>query len=137
MRRIAVLLGLITVLVAMAAGVAVAVDWNVKQCRDIPCYGTGDRDLIRERIGSERDRIFGQGAGDRIDAQEFFNDRDVLTGGDGGDVLLSRDQDGADTLRGGRGSDRCIADQGDATRSCREVDPQSAEGQAILAGESP
>ena len=125
-------------LVMVAAGVALAVDYNVKQCGDNPpCYGTKERDLIRERIGSEFDRIYGLAAGDRIDAQEFFNDRDVLYGGDGGDVLLSRDKDGADILRGGRGSDRCIADRADAVRSCREVDAQSAMGQAILAGEAP
>ena len=135
MRRIAMLLGLMVALMVVAAGVALAVEYRVEQCRDDPCKGTAQRDMMYEHVGNDvQDHIYGLDAGDRLDAGNFGSDRDVLFGGPRGDVLIGLDGDGADSLRGGRGRDRCVADDGDNLDSCRRVEIQSAEGQAILAG---
>ena len=116
MRRIVVLLGLMALIVVVAAGIAVAV---TKQCGDnLPCRGTDNDDNLYERDGSKRDRIFGLGGDDVIDANTFNNDRDVVEGGPQGDRLLTNDGDGRDIARGGKGSDVCYVDPGDASSSC-------------------
>ncbi len=136
MSRIVTLLGLMVTLVVLVAGVAVAVDYRVEQCREDPCRGTDQRDLMYEQERSVEDHIYGLKAGDRLDAGNFGNDHDVLFGGPRGDVLITVDDDGRDTAWGGRGSDRCLADDGDRVRSCQRVNLDSAEAQAILAAEA-
>src|SRR5215216_8197665 len=118
MRRLALGLGLAMLLTIVAAGVAVAV---TKTCTSIPCDGTNDDDVLYERIGTEKDRIFGFDGHDVIDANTFNADRDVLRGGPQGDKLLTNDTDGRDVANGGQGRDICYVSQGDATRSCEVV----------------
>ena len=124
MRRIVVLLGLMALIVVVAAGIAVAV---TKQCNDIPCRGTENDDQLFERQGNQvRDRIFGLDGEDVIDASTYSRDRDVVEGGPKGDRLSSNDGDGRDTVRGGRGSDICFVDPGDASSRCQrrgDTDP--------------
>jgi hypothetical protein len=110
-------LGVATVMLVMAAGVAVAVN---KQCgNNLPCRGTDNNDQLHERIGNrERDRILGLQGGDLLDANNYGLDRDRLDGGPQGDRLLTNDNDGRDSARGGRGNDRCAVDRGDNTSSC-------------------
>ena len=110
-------LGVATVMLVMAAGVAVAVN---KQCgNNLPCRGTDNNDQLHERIGNhERDRILGLDGSDLIDANNYGKDRDRLEGGSGRDKLLTNDNDSRDSARGGRGNDRCIVDRGDNTSSC-------------------
>jgi hypothetical protein len=115
LRRLVMLLGVVMVMLVVAAGVAVAV---TKTCNDIPCRGTDNDDILHERKGNVKDRILGLDGRDRIEAVTFNNERDRLDGGPQGDRLLTNDGDGRDAARGGRGRDTCLTDQGDARRSC-------------------
>ncbi len=133
------LLGLMVVLMVLAAGVALAV---TKTCNDkLPCEGTNKDDTLheRQRDGNSnglRDRILAFDGEDTLDANNGTNDKDVLEGGKKGDLLLTNDRDGRDVARGGKGDDRCVADEGDRVSSCRRISPTSVEGQALLAGGS-
>ncbi len=115
MRRIALVLGLVMLFVMVATGVAVAV---TKTCNSVPCTGTNDNDVLHERHGTVHDRIIARGDHDILDANNFFNERDVLKGGSGRDKLLANDRDGRDVLRGGKGRDRCYGDPGDRFVNC-------------------
>ena len=135
MRRIAMLLGLMMVIVVVAAGVAVAV---IKTCGGIPCEGTNRDDVLYERVRKDngdpirpnglRDRIRGLDGEDEISAVTGRDDRDVLEGGRKDDDLHANDGDNRDAARGGRGRDRCFVDRGDATSSCETVDDTQAAG---------
>ena len=119
MRRFGMMFGVVVLGVFVAASVAVAV---TKTCHNVPCNGTGNNDVLYERIGANKhDRIFGFDGHDVIDANTFNSDRDILHGGDQGDKLLTNDTDGRDVAEGGRGRDVCYVTQGDVTRSCEVV----------------
>lgn len=131
MRRIAILVALSALLLAMVVGVAVAVE---KICNDKPCRGSENNDRLEERTGDRKDdRILGLDGEDVIDAGTYDRDRDVAEGGKRDDRLFTDDGDGRDAARGGRGSDRCVADPGDAVSSCRRINPSSAEAKAMAA----
>jgi hypothetical protein len=115
MRRLIMLLGMMVLLALMASGVALAV---IKTCQTIPCDGTDNADVLHERVKARPDRIFGFGNRDLLDANNRFDDRDRLHGGDGADKLLANDRDNRDQLRGGRGFDRCYGDRGDRFVNC-------------------
>lgn len=130
MRRIAILLGFMLVLVVVAAGIAVAV---TKTCgENLPCRGTDNNDVLHERDGKRgngnglRDRILALDGKDDLEAATFTNDRDSLDGGKQGDRILVNDNDGRDSARGGQGSDRCFIDAGDSTRSCENTSTEAA-----------
>ena len=119
MRRIAMLVGVMALMVVMFAPIALAVD---KQCTTRPCEGTNERDTLYERGGREvPDIIYGKRGNDRIRADIFGADRDVLYGNRGNDVLNAQDGDGRDVLYGGPGYDRCLVDEGDSYVGCEEV----------------
>jgi hypothetical protein len=125
MRRIALVLGLVMLFVMVATGVAVAV---TKTCNSVPCTGTNDNDVLHERHGTVHDRILGMAGHDILDANNYFNDRDVLKGGNGRDKLLANDRDGSDVLRGGKGRDRCYGDPGDRFVNCQVQSTAFAAG---------
>jgi hypothetical protein len=133
-RRMFVFVGLSMLLIVAAAGIAVAVN---KTCGDnLPCRGTENDDSLheRQRNGNSnglRDRILALDGKDTLDANNGTNDKDVLEGGKKDDILLTNDRDGRDNAKGGRGSDRCVADAGDRVSSCRRISPTSAEGMAL------
>ncbi len=117
-------LGLAMVFAVLAAGVAVAADrYNEINCenRDLPCNGTNRDDLMHERQGTVKDVINGKDGQDVLDANNFFNDKDRLLGGDRGDKILANDRDGRDVVKGGAGRDLCFVDRGDRTVNCEEV----------------
>ena len=124
------LLGAVMVMLVVTAGVAVAVN---KTCRDIPCRGSDNDDILHERTGSVKDRIFGEDGRDRIEAVTFNADRDVLKGGRKGDRLVTADGDGRDSARGGAGRDTCIINQGDASSSCERLDRASTDTEIQVA----
>ena len=131
MRRIATVLGLAMVFAVLAAGVAVADHrFNVINCgpNALPCTGTQKDDLIHERQGTVKDRIYGLDGNDVLDANNFNFDRDVLYGGARGDKLLTNDGDGRDVARGGGGRDVCYVDPGDRTVGCNVVRDEARDG---------
>jgi hypothetical protein len=115
MRRLVMLLGMVVLLALMASGVALAV---IKTCPNIPCNGTDNADVLHERVNGRPDNIFGFDDRDLLDANNRFDDRDRLHGGDASDKLLANDRDNHDVLRGGRGFDRCYGDPGDRFVNC-------------------
>ncbi len=120
MRKLVLLVGVVMVMLVMAAGVAVAV---TKTCGDnLPCTGTDNDDILHERKGSVKDRILGKDGRDRIEAVTFNADRDRLEGGRKGDRLVTADGDGRDSAQGGAGRDTCIVNQRDARSSCERLD---------------
>jgi hypothetical protein len=124
MRKLAMLLGLVMLLVVAAAGIAVAVE---KNCTTIPCNGTDNEDILHERDGTVKDAMYGFGAHDILDANNFSRDRDRLFGGAQGDKLLANDRDGRDVLRGGKGHDRCFGDPGDRFVNCAVESTRAAD----------
>ena len=129
MRRVMIMFGMAVLLACMTAGVAVAADrFNEKNCKDVPCKGTDNDDLLHERQGTVRDAMYGLGGQDVLDANNFFDDRDRLFGGARGDKLLANDRDGADVVRGGDGRDLCFVDPGDRTVNCEEVRETTVTG---------
>ena len=56
------------------------------------------------------DVLFGRGGGDVLDANNCGPDEDVLRGGKGSDRLLANDNDRLDNVNGGLGYDTCVVD---------------------------
>jgi hypothetical protein len=113
MRRIAMLIALMAVLVAVGAGSALALrGGSVIHCTKKPCYGSGTYDHIFERHGDGKaDEIIMKGGDDLVSAQTWGNDRDVVRGGPGNDAIYVNDRDSLDKASGGKGgSDKCFVD---------------------------
>ena len=69
MRKIAMLVGMVALMIMVLAPVAMAVN---KQCTYNPCYGTNYRDTLYERGGrGVPDTIIGRRYGDLINANAF------------------------------------------------------------------
>jgi hypothetical protein len=119
LKRIVLMVTVASLLGGMFAPVALAVD---QQCTFRPCGGTDSADTLYERGGrSVPDTIYGLRGNDRIRANHFGRDHDVLYGNHGNDILNAQDRDGRDELYGGPGEDTCYVDPGDFRRSCEEV----------------
>jgi hypothetical protein len=127
MRKLMVMLALVTVLVPLAAAAALAVEGQLIQCRNVlPCYGGSSDDKILERIGDGKDdRIVPRAGDDLVLANKYTADTDVVSGGGGFDRINVADGDKLDTANGGKGRDRCIVDaRREAGTSCASVDVQ-------------
>jgi hypothetical protein len=125
-KKIAMIVALVVVLVPLAASVAFATD-QIIQCRSTPCYGSGNNDLIYERIGNRKnDKIILKGGDDRVLANAYTNDRDVIRGGTGFDRINVADGDKRDHAGGGDGGrDYCIVDsRSEAGSGCERVTVQ-------------
>ena len=112
MRKLMLVLGLASVLVALAAAAALAAEGQLIQCRNVlPCYGgTGD-DRILERIGDGKDDVIvPRGGDDLVLANKYTADTDVVRRGGGSDRINVADGDTLDTANGGKGRDLCIVD---------------------------
>ena len=112
MRKLMMVLALVVVMVPLLGAAALAADQLI-QCKSIPCYGSGNDDLILERIGNGKsDKIIPRGGHDLVRASKYGNDIDVVKGSPGGyDKLRVDDGDTNDTAGGGRGGhDWCIVD---------------------------
>jgi hypothetical protein len=110
MRKVAMLIATLAILILVAATAVYAVN---KTCTIKPCRGTDARDTLYERNGNRlADKIYGLGRSDRINAGTFERDRDQLWGGPGNDRLSTFDDDGRDNLNGGPGTDTCNGDIG-------------------------
>ena len=111
MRKLMMVLGLAMV-VPLAAAAALAAEGRLIQCRSVvPCYGGQGDDKIFERVGNRKDDVIvPRGGGDRVLANKYTNDRDVVRRGGGSDRINVADGDTLDTANGGKGRDLCIVD---------------------------
>lgn len=81
------------------------------QCTGVPCTATGRSDLVLERIGNGlKDRILLRGGDDQVRANTYGNDKDVIKGHDGFDLIYVDDGDTRDRIFGGKGNDKCYVD---------------------------
>lgn len=126
MRRTAMLLVGALMLLAIGAGVVFAQeqsgstqdqqtitpdDNQVVQCHGVPCYATGNHDMVYERVGNgKRDKILLRGGDDQVRADHYRRDRDVIRGSKGFDLIYVNDHDRRDKIWGGKGRDRCYVD---------------------------
>jgi Ca2+-binding RTX toxin-like protein len=121
MRKVTMMVALVALMVALFATAAYAVN---KQCTNLRCEGTDNRDTLIERGGDGvSDNIYGLQRNDRLDATRFTDDADNLYGNTGNDTLDATDGDGLDTLNGGKGTDTCYGDTGDEFVSCEVINP--------------
>ena len=123
MRRIAMMVALAVLLVPLGAAAAFAAD-QIIQCRAIPCYGSGNYDLVYERVGNgKNDHIILKGGDDRVLANAYGKDVDVVSGGSGFDKINVADGDTRDTAGAGSGRNWCIVDsRAELTPGCTRVD---------------
>src|SRR5215217_357177 len=94
-------------------------------CTGGECFGTDSGEVIQESIGD--DQIYGMGGDDEIRGYTYDEacgfectydapDTDVLSGGDGSDLVDAGDADTLDTVSGGEGSnDTCAITVNTAT----------------------
>ena len=128
MRRIVMVGALVALLVGVFAPAALA---RIFTCTDLPCYGTQEEDDINERPAfGVPDEIRGLRGADAINAGISPGDVDLVFGNRGNDTLTTDDvpagappefADDLDEVRGGRGTDRCRVDEGDAYSGCEVV----------------
>jgi hypothetical protein len=129
MRKIVMLLAATAALMALGVGSALAQEGDTGsevegakvvvnkagnqtiQCTGIPCIATGRSDLVFERIGNgKKDRILLKGGDDQVRANTYGNDKDVIKGRDGFDLIYVDDGDTRDRIFGGKGNDKCYVD---------------------------
>ena len=135
MWRITMLMAVAAALLALGAGAVLAQEepapegdrvtverGEVIQCKTVPCRGTGGHDLIYERKGNgKRDKIIMKGGSDQVRAARYTNDRDVVKGGTGYDLIFVNDGDTRDRVSGG-GRSRCYVDApSEVVSGCSEV----------------
>ena len=129
MRKMAMVLAAVAALLALGAGSVLAQEGNAGsevggakvvtdkagnqtiQCTGVPCIATGRSDLVFERIGNgKKDRILLRGGDDQVRANTYGNDKDVIKGRDGFDLIYVDDGDTRDRIFGGKGNDKCYVD---------------------------
>ena len=121
MRKTVIMVAMATVLAVLGGGAVWAQD-QVIHCLTAPCYGSGNEDLIYERVGNGvYDEIIMKGDHDRVRAQRYTNDRDVVKGGPGHDTLNVADGDRRDNATGGRGDDTCFVDARSEAPGCEGI----------------
>ena len=127
MRRTVLLIATMALLaLSLGVGSAFAAD-QIIQCHHTPCYGTGNYDLIYERVGNgKNDTIILRGGNDRMLANAYTNDTDVVRGGTGLDRINVADGDTRDRAGGNDGGrDYCIVDsRAEVGSGCERVTVQ-------------
>jgi hypothetical protein len=123
MRKIVLLLALTTMLVPLGAAVAFAAD-QIIHCRSSLCIASGNRDLVYERVGNRKaDDIRLKGGDDKVLANAYTNDRDLVRGGSGFNKINVADGDTRDRAGAGSGRNWCIVDsRAELTGGCTRVD---------------
>ena len=129
MRKMFMLLAAAAALLTLGAGTVLAQEGNTGsgvegakvvtdkagnqtiQCTGVPCTATGKSDLVFERIGNRlKDRILLKGGDDQVRANAYGNDKDVIKGSAGFDLIYVDDGDTKDRIFGGKGNDKCYVD---------------------------
>ncbi len=123
--KIAMMVAMVVVLVALVgSGAALAQTiGGAIQCQTVPCFATGDHQVLFERVGDGvRDRMIAQAGHDHLSARAYTNDRDVAKGSGGHDLLMVNDGDAMDGAIGGPGNDTCVVDAAiEAADTCETV----------------
>jgi hypothetical protein len=123
MRKLVVVSVVAMVFLALGAGIALADDARI-QCKSVPCYASGNDDLVLERKGDgKQDEIILRGGSDLVRANRYTDDKDVVEGGLGNDRIYVDDGDKRDIASGGQGnSDVCYVDaRSEAGQGCGKV----------------
>jgi hypothetical protein len=122
-KRIVLLLVVAAMLIPLGAAVAFATD-QIIQCRAPVCFGSGNRDLIYERVGNRKaDDIRLRGGDDKVLANAYHRDTDIIRGGSGFDKINVADGDRRDTAGAGSARNWCIVDARiELTPGCSRVD---------------
>jgi hypothetical protein len=123
MRKLMLVVGLIAVLVPLAAAAALA-DGALIQCNKSVARGgaRAHNDRVLERQGEGlRDDIRLKGGEDLVLANKYGHDRDDVSGGTGRDKINVADGDKRDTADGGSGRDLCIVDARSEAQNCAQV----------------
>ncbi len=129
MRKLAMMVAAVAALLALGAGSVLAQEGDAGpevggakvltdkagnqtiQCTGVPCTATGRSDLVFERRGNGlKDRILLKGGDDQVRANTYTNDKDVIKGSAGFDLIYVDDGDTRDRIFGGRGNDKCFVD---------------------------
>ena len=129
MRKMAMVLAAVAALSALGAGSVLAQEGDAGpevegakvvtdragnqtiQCTGVPCTASGRSNLVFERQGvGKKDRILLKGGDDQVRANAYGNDRDVIKGSAGFDVIYVDDGDTRDRIFGGKGNDKCYVD---------------------------
>jgi hypothetical protein len=123
MRKLMMVVAVVVVLVSLFAAAALA-EGQLIQCTTKTCYGGSGDDKIFERIGNGKDdKIIPRGGDDRVLANKYTNDTDVVRRGKGSDRINVADGDTLDTANGGKGRDLCIVDaRREVGTSCANVE---------------
>jgi Ca2+-binding RTX toxin-like protein len=131
-RRAILLLSAMATMVLVAAGVALAVLFVGTTGSDPSCPATADADEIAMGPGNDtcsallgNDQVYGDSGNDELHGNggndQVYAGRggDVVSGDSGNDFLNAADNvSGNDTVDGGPGLDRCVADVGDTVSEC-------------------
>ncbi len=122
MRKIAITVALVVMLVPLVAAAAFAAD-QIIRCKSAPCYGTGNDDRIYERPqNGAYDKIYMKGGHDLVLANRYANDTDIVLGGTGYDKINVADGDRFDRASGSQGGDWCIVDsRSEVGKGCSRV----------------
>ncbi len=129
MRKLAMMVAAVAALLALGAGSVLAQEGDAGpevggakvltdkagnqtiQCTGVPCTATGRSDLVFERRGNGlKDRILLKGGDDQVRANTYTNDKDVIKGSAGFDLIYVDDGDTRDRIFGGKGNDKCYVD---------------------------
>ena len=141
MRKMAMALAAVAALLALGAGSVLAQEGEAGpevggakvltdkagnqtiQCTGVPCTATGNDDLVLERIGNRlKDKILLKGGDDQVRANTYTNDRDVIQGSAGFDLIYVDDGDTKDRIFGGKGNDKCYVDaRSEAVSGCSRI----------------
>ena len=141
MRKLAMVFAAVAALLALGAGSVLAQEGDAGsevegakvvtgkagnqtiQCTGVPCIATGRSDLVFERIGNgKKDRILLKGGRDQVRANTYGNDKDVIKGHDGFDLIYVDDGDRRDRIFGGKGNDKCFVDsRSEVVSSCSKI----------------
>jgi hypothetical protein len=122
MRKLMLVVGLVLVLVPLAAAAVLADGARIQCPNTLPCIASGDNDRVFERQGDGlRDDIRLRGGSDLVLANKYRHDRDDVSGGTGNDKINVADRDKRDTADGGSGRDWCIVDARSEAQSCAKV----------------
>jgi hypothetical protein len=123
MRKLVVVSVVAMGFLALGAGIALADDARI-QCTSVPCYASGNSELVLERKGNgKQDEIILGGGNDLVRANRYTDDKDVVEGGLGNDRIYVDDGDNRDTANAGQGrSDVCYVDaRSEAGQGCGKV----------------